>query len=96
MSTPRKPAGGPADATADIAERAWQGTVASAVVIPTMQLMLLTFANALHPYAGNALAVDPLTILTTGVVVLGVLPLISTIGSTLFAYLTAGWPGVIL
>lgn len=96
MSTPRKPAGGPADATASIAERAWQGTVASAVVIPTMQLMLLRFANALHPYAGNALAVDPITILTTGVVVLGVLPIISTLGSTLFAYLTAGWPGVIL
>ena len=96
MSTPRKPAGGPADATASIAGRAWQGTVASAVVIPTIQLILLRFANALQPYAGDTLTVDPITLLTTSVVILGVLPIISTLGSTLFAYLTAGWPGVIL
>ena len=61
-----------------------------------MQLVLLRFANALQPYAGDTLTVDPITILTTGVVVLGVLPIISTLGSTLFAYLTAGWPGVVL
>lgn len=96
MSTPRKPAGGPADATADIAERAWQGTVTSAVLVPAMQLILLEFANALQPYAGDALAVDPMTLLTTGIVVLGVLPVVSTLGSTFFAYLAAGWPGVIL
>ena len=96
MSTPRKPTGGPADATAGIAERAWQGTVASAVMIPAMQLFLLKFANALQPYAGDALTVDPMTILTTGIIVLGVLPVLSTLGSTWFAYLAAGWPGVVL
>jgi len=96
MSTPRKPAGGPADATANIAERAWQGTVASAVVVPTVQLILLRFANALQPYAGNTLAVDPMALLTTGIVVIGIFPVVSTLGSTLFAYLAAGWPGVIL
>lgn len=96
MSTPRKPSGGPADATANIAERAWRGTVASAVVVPTVQLILLRFANALQPYAGDTLAVDPMALLTTGIVVLGVVPVVSTLGSTLFAYLTAGWPGVLL
>ena len=65
-------------------------------MIPTMQPFLLRFANALQPYAGDALAVDPMTILTTGILVLGILPVISTLGSTLFAYLAAGWPGVVL
>lgn len=96
MSTPRKPAGGPADATADIAERAWQGTVASAVLVPTMQLILLEFADALQPVAGNALALDPMSILSTAIIVLGVLPVVSTLASTAFAYVVAGWPGVVL
>jgi hypothetical protein len=61
-----------------------------------MQLILLEFANALQPYAGDALSVDPMTLLTKGLVVLGVLPVVSTLGSTLFAYLAAGWPGVML
>jgi len=65
-------------------------------VVPTTQLILLNIANALQPYTGDALAVDPMTILTTGIIVLGVLPVVSTLGSTLFAYLAAGWPGVTL
>jgi len=96
MSTPRKPAGGPADATADIVQRAWEGTVASAVLVPAMQLILLKFANALQPVAGNALAVDPMTTLSTAIVVLGVLPVVSTLVSTAVAYAAAGWPGVAL
>ena len=94
MSTSRKPAGGPADATANIAERVWQGTVASALLIPALQLFLLQFANGLQPYANNALAVDPMTILSPTIVVLGVLPVVSTLVSTAIAYGAASWPGV--
>lgn len=96
MSAPRKPASGPADSTADIAQRAWKGTVASAVLVPTIQLILLEFANALQPIAGNALAVDPISILSTAVVVLSVLPVVSTLVSMAFAYVVGGWLGVVL
>lgn len=96
MSTPRKRVGGPANVTADIAQRAWKGTVASAVLVPTMQLILLEFANTLQPIAGNALAVDPISVLSTAIVVLSVLPVVSTLVSMAFAYVVGGWLGVVL
>jgi hypothetical protein len=61
-----------------------------------MQLILLEFANTLQPIAGNALAVDPISVLSTAVVVLSVLPVVSTLVSMAFAYVVGGWLGVVL
>lgn len=96
MSTPRSTPRGPADTTADIAERAWQGTVASAVLVPALQLILLKIAEATHSINDVALGADPQTILYTGIVVLGLLPIFSTIVATAIAYAGGGWLGVIL
>ncbi|WP_259536276.1 hypothetical protein [Halalkaliarchaeum sp. AArc-CO] len=96
MSTPRSTPRGPADRTAEIAERAWQNTVASAILIPAIQLIFLELAEATHSLNGATLGTDPVTILYTGIVVLGLIPIFSTIVATAIAYIGAGWPGVIL
>lgn len=94
MSTPRSTPRGPADRTAEIAGRAWQGTVASAILIPAFQLILLEIAEATHSMNDTTLGTDPQMILYTGIVVLGVLPILTTIIATAIAYAGGGLLGV--
>lgn len=96
MSTPRIPPGGPADTTAEIVERAWQGTVASAILIPIFQLILLELAGATHSINNATLGSNPQAIIYTGIFVLGLLPIVSTVVATVIAYIGGGLPGVIL
>ena len=96
MSTPRSTPRGSADTTTEIVERAWQGTVASAILIPAFQLMLLEIAGATHSMNAITVGADSLTIIYTGVVVLGLLPIFSTIAATAISYIGGGLPGVVL
>lgn len=96
MSTPRSTPRGPVDTTVEITERAWQGTVASAILIPVFQLILLELAGATHSMNNAALGSEPQTIIYTGIFVLGILPIVSTIVATAIAYIGGGLPGVVL
>jgi len=94
MSTPRSTPRGPAGTTAEIAERAWRGTVASAIFIPVLQLILLELAGATYSMNNAALSSEPQSIIYTAIFVLGLLPIVSTIVATAIAYLGGGLPGV--
>lgn len=98
MSTPRTTPRGPAETTGTIAANAVEGTITKSVLIPVLQLILLTFAGAMQslPDTGGASAGQSLAILQSAAFVLGVLPVVSTVTSTIAAFRAAHIPGVIL
>jgi hypothetical protein len=97
MSTPRTTPRGPAESTGEIAERAYRGAVLSSIVIPALQLALFRMAETMQsmpsinggPFAGEATA-----FLHSGMLALALIPVASTIGAAVFAYVTADWWGV--
>ncbi|WP_238476878.1 hypothetical protein [Natranaeroarchaeum sulfidigenes] len=82
---------GPADATAGLFERAVVNTLMASVIIPFLQLFLLSLVDAIHDAPVNE---EVTTYLYSGVIVLSFIPILTTIGATLFAYAIAGLPGV--
>lgn len=66
-------------------------TLMASIIIPVLQLFLLSFADAIHDAPVNG---EATTYLHAGVIVLGLIPILTTIGATLFAYAIARLPGV--
>ena len=98
MPAPRSTPRGPADATGTIVDRAFKGVVASSILVPVLQTVLIeTYAATQNVQTAdsNAFAPQMELILQSGLFTLALLPVATTIASMAISYTLARGPGVV-